>query len=126
MQVSSATETNYSLSATTKESAQTLDKNAFLQLLVAQLKNQDPLNPQSSEDFVGQMVQFATIEQLSNLVIGLNHLEATSLVGKLVTVKGDDGTLSSGTVDKVSFVNGEVGLYIGGSVYSLTQVKEVQ
>jgi flagellar basal-body rod modification protein FlgD len=45
---------------------QTVDKNMFLQLLVAQLKNQDPLNPSDGTQFIGQLAQFQELEQSIN------------------------------------------------------------
>ena len=57
---SSGTDTNSSLGQLTNEST-------FLQLLVAQIKNQDPLNPTDSIQFVGQLVSFSQLEQLLNI-----------------------------------------------------------
>lgn len=50
-----------------RSSSSVLDKDAFLQLLVAQLKNQNPMNPQNSNEFIGQMAQFSTLEALQNI-----------------------------------------------------------
>ena len=53
-------------SDTTKAISTSVDKNMFLQLLVAQLKNQDPLNPTDSMQFVQQLAQFQQLEQSVN------------------------------------------------------------
>ncbi|MCL6558726.1 MAG: hypothetical protein K6U74_07945, partial [Firmicutes bacterium] len=51
-----------------------LDKNAFLQLLVAQLRYQDPFQTQNAETFLNQMVQFTTLEQIGNIAQVLGRL----------------------------------------------------
>jgi len=56
-----------SQSATPDQSATTVDKNMFLQLLVAQLQNQDPLNPTDSSQFVTQLAQFQQMEETANM-----------------------------------------------------------
>jgi flagellar basal-body rod modification protein FlgD len=76
-----------------------LGQDAFLKLLVAQLKNQDPLNPQDNYEFVAQLAQFSSLEQsvgindrLDQLALqnqGLQNSQVVSLVGKEATVKGN-------------------------------------
>jgi hypothetical protein len=44
-----------------------LDKNAFLNLLIAQLKNQDPLNPMKDQEFIAQLATFSSLEQMGNM-----------------------------------------------------------
>jgi flagellar basal-body rod modification protein FlgD len=75
-----------------------LDKTAFLKLLVAQMKNQDPLKPMDNTEFVSQLAQFSNLEQvmgintrLDALTVqgqGLSNTEVSNLVGKTVTVNG--------------------------------------
>lgn len=86
--------------------APSMDRNAFLQLLVAQLSHQDPLQPMEGTEFVQQLSQFSLVEQaitqsnqldvLSTQVRGLSNNEAVGLVGSAVTVRGHgvayDGT----------------------------------
>src|SRR5271167_2274268 len=74
--------------------AQPLGQDAFLKLLMAQLKNQDPLNPSDDTQFVTQLSQFSLVEQstqqstqltsLSNQLQSLNNSNATVLVGQKV------------------------------------------
>ncbi|MEW6423394.1 MAG: flagellar hook capping FlgD N-terminal domain-containing protein [Bacillota bacterium] len=124
---------NYPGQAAVPASPGTLSKDAFLQLLVAQLKYQDPINPQGSEDFVNQLVQLSTVEQLYNLSQGMNRLlelsqlsEAVSLVGRVATVKGNDESLLSGVVEKVGLAEGKIYLYIEGKAFELSQLTEVR
>lgn len=51
----------------TKQVNGNLDKDAFLQLLVTQLRNQDPLSPMEDREFISQMAQFSSLEQMQNL-----------------------------------------------------------
>ena len=67
-----------------------LDKEAFLQLLVAQLQHQDPLEPQDNGEFIAQMAQFSSLEQMSNMTKSmdnittvLNNIDTSVLVGQL-------------------------------------------
>jgi flagellar basal-body rod modification protein FlgD len=76
-----------------------MGQDSFLKLLVAQLKNQDPLNPQQNYEFVAQLAQFSSLEQsvginsrLDQLALqnqGLQNSQVVALVGKVATVKGN-------------------------------------
>ncbi len=76
-----------------------LGKDDFLQLLVTQLQNQDPLQPMENTEFVAQLAQFSSLEQLSNMndqlsgvqlgQLSLSNMQAASLVGQEVTAVGD-------------------------------------
>jgi hypothetical protein len=94
-----------------------LDKDAFLKLLVAQLRYQDPLNPSDPEDFMATTAQFTTIEKLDELtqqgannaiVTGLSM--ASSLVGRQVDYVGPDGIPGTSVVTSAQVVNGSVRL----------------
>lgn len=80
-----------------------LGKDAFLQLLVTQLKNQDPLSPTDNTQFVSQMAQFSSLESMQNLNTTVDSLattyqssqalQASSLVGRSVVVATDSAVL---------------------------------
>ncbi|AAR33749.1 flagellar hook assembly protein FlgD [Geobacter sulfurreducens] len=84
-----------------------MNKDDFLKLFVTQLQNQDPLNPQDSTEFIGQLAQLTQVEQayntnsnlsnLLNLVNGATSLSAVSFIGKEITASGDLIKLTSGT-----------------------------
>lgn len=65
----------------------TMGKEAFLTLLIAQLKNQDPLNPMKDTEFVSQLASFSSLEQMSNMSKSLEKSSAMNLIGKQVTDK---------------------------------------
>lgn len=98
------------------------DYNSFLNLFVTQLKNQDPLNPTSQDDFMAQTAQFSTVEQLVNLntkiedFSTLSRASAASLIGRRVegTVTDNDGTTKkvSGLVSQVDYQSSG-GLVVG-------------
>ncbi len=102
--------------ATAAEKA--MDRDDFLKLLVAQMKNQDPLKPQDNTQFVAELAQFSNLEQsmgindrLDLLAIqsrGQSNAQVASLVGNTATVKGSAVTLSGkGTGAAVNFTVAE-------------------
>lgn len=117
--------------STTRETSSTLDKDAFLRLFVEQLKNQDPMSPQDSSQFMAQMAQFSMLEQLTNLSDGMDQLnqsqeitEASVLLGKQVTVETTDGPVS-GPVEKITIDENGIKLLINGNSYDLESVTEI-
>lgn len=117
---------------TVQEPRRDLDKNAFLQLLVAQLRYQDPLQAQDSQSFINQMVQFTTLEQIGNMQSLLTQLalfselsQGTALIGRRVSLAGPDGETVEGVVEKVTVSDNSVYLSVGGSSYGLAQLREV-
>jgi flagellar basal-body rod modification protein FlgD len=105
--ISSATPVTTSSTATTPSN--TIDKNGFLQLLVAQLKNQDPTSSSSQDPnaMVQQLTSFSTLEQsqqtntllaaLQTSMTGLSQTQAAGLIGKTVEVSGSQFNLGSGS-----------------------------
>ncbi len=89
-----------------------MDKNAFMQLFVAQLKNQDPLNPMSNQDSAAQLAQFSSLEQLTNLNTAIAAIskqlqqkmttDAAALIGKSVLADGNQISKKGDKVSKVS------------------------
>lgn len=85
-----------------------LDKNAFLRLMVTQLNNQDPLNPQENGDFIAQLAQFSSVEGIDNLNNSFSSLassmqssqalQASALVGRSVHVNADNSFLAPNDV----------------------------
>ena len=115
-----------SLAKETKKSGSTMDKEAFLKLLVAQMKYQDPLEPTSNTEFVSQYAQFSSSEQMQNMSATLELSRASTLVGQTVSVNTTDSTGKSttiqGVVDYVVYENNKAYVSIGGELYSLDDV----
>ena len=107
-----------------------LDKDAFLQLLVTQLQNQDPLEPVENTEMIAQLAQFSSLEQMSNLNESFERFEAQSnlqneflaaqgLIGRYVVGLSQAGTPVSGVVDAVGFTNETVVVSIDGEAVSM-------
>lgn len=105
----------------------------FLQLLIAQLQNQDPLDPVSDKDFLAQLASLTTVQSLDGLnasfaqMLKLTQLtQGADLIGKTVqftpTGGGDPVT---GKVDSVTTQNGQFLLTIGSAQVSLDQIQSV-
>jgi len=115
--VNTANKAAQSASDSVKSSNDSLNKNDFLQLLVAQMKNQDPINPLKSTEFATQLAQFNSVEQLVNLNSGLSSLEnsqntmgaglnntlAASLVGKSVKAMTNTIYTKAGASTDINF-----------------------
>lgn len=118
-----------SSSNTTKTSNSSLDKDAFLQLLVAQMKYQDPLEPTSNTEYISQLATFSELEEMQNLTSGMNLQRASSLVGQYVFMKVTDSsgntTYPEGYVDYVVYENGKAYLSIEDSLYSIDDLDTV-
>ena len=123
------TSSQSSLEKAKKSSSNGMDKDAFLQLLVAQMKYQDPLEPTSNTEFISQYAQFSQVEQLQNMAGSMDLQRASSLVGQHVRVKttnsSGDTNYEEGKVDYVTYENGKAYLSIGGSMYSIDDIDTV-
>jgi len=112
---------NYSIAnqtpstSTSTSSSNALGQDAFLQLMITQMKNQDPLSPQSNSDFVAQLAQFSSVQSLQTLNTNFTNfsgnfmsnqaLQASSLVGRAVSVESKTSILNSGGI-----ISGDVNL----------------
>ena len=92
-----------------------MGKDQFLKLFVAQLQHQDPMSPMQDSDFMGQMAQFSTLEQISNLANSDAMSNAIGLIGRTVTYKDKQGAVQTGAVEKVASVDGKPSLTVGGT-----------
>lgn len=119
---------------------QDLDKDAFLQLLIAQMKNQSPLDPTNNEEFIAQLAQFSSLEQMQVVnenLVGLAVLQqsnalmsqltdSSALIGKAVRYDDPEtGESKEGTVASVKLEEGLAILRIDGQDVPLANVTEV-
>ncbi|MDO5294972.1 MAG: flagellar hook capping FlgD N-terminal domain-containing protein [bacterium] len=123
------TQTSTTSSTTSTTAGGSLGKDAFLQLLVTQMKYQDPLNPSSDTEYIAQLATFSQLEQMQNLNSTYTNSQALSMVGKTVSIKTTDSAGNekyvNGAVDYVTITNGTAKLSVNGSLYTLDQVTDV-
>ena len=106
-----------------------LDKDAFLQLLVAQMKYQDPLEPTSNTEYISQYATFSELEQMQNMSASMDLFRASSLVGQTVLLKVTDSsgrtTNVQGNVDYVVYEKNKAYLSVNGDLYSMDDLDTV-
>ena len=118
-----------SLQKEAKTSNSSLDKDAFLQLLVAQMKYQDPLEPTSNTEYISQLATFSELEEMQNMTSGMNLQRASALVGQYVFMKVTDSsgntTYPEGRVDYVVYENNKAYLSINETLYSMDDLDTI-
>ena len=116
------------LSSVTGSSGQFVSENTFLTLLITQLKNQDPMNPQDSSQFVAQLASFSSLEQMTSMNTAMNNVldnSATSLIGQNVTLLDSSGNLVQGTVQGVVYYSNTPAVQVNGTNYPLADIQNV-
>ncbi len=124
--VNASTKTTSSDSTTPKG----YDKDAFMQILVAQMKYQDPLEPTSNTEYINQYATFTQVEQLSNMANAMALSRASEMVGKTVTISqknSENGSTTEvqGVVDFVNYSGNKAYLNINGENYDIDDVVQV-
>ncbi|MCM1567369.1 MAG: flagellar biosynthesis protein FlgD [Dehalobacter sp.] len=120
-----------------------LDKQAFLQLLIAQLKNQDPMSPMDNSQFVAQLAQFSSLEQMGNMATAIDELkesmvtlnsqslltQGAAMIGKEVvgqiTTDGETEKIT-GTISSVKWSEGSLTLMIGDQALGMEDILEIR
>lgn len=101
----------------------------FLNLLVAQLTNQDVMNPTQDTEFISQMAQFTTLETMQTMTELIYAQYGASMVGKNVIVAAYDNnggySQDQGIVQKVQFMNGDCTVTVNDRSYSMSSIMEV-
>lgn len=107
-----------------------LGKDDFLKLLITQVQNQDPMNPSTDTEFIAQMAQFSSLEQMQNLNASFSFSKGFSLIGKYVSAQvtnKDTGDTSyiSGQVESARMSAGKVYVIVDGKEVDVDQVTDV-
>ena len=99
-----------------------LGKDQFLKLLTTQLQHQDPMNPTDDMSFIGQMAQFSSLEQTTNMAQALDKYgsaqqlaQSIGLIGRTVAGQDDEGNAVNGVVDAVTITDSAATLSVGGT-----------
>ena len=113
----------------------TLGKDEFLKIMIAQIKNQDPMQPMEDKEFIAQMAQFTSVEQLTNMAKSMEQLSqsigiSSSLIGKTVSwqveaTNGNAPVIREGTVDSITVKDGTTFAVVGSEWITLGRILSV-
>lgn len=114
-----------------------LGKDQFLKLLITQLRHQDPINPIDDKEFIAQLAQFSSLEQMQNLNTNLGEMmfaqqkltalgQATQMIGKEVELFTKDGESLFGKVSGVQFRDGWPSIIVNGKLYDFGEVVAIR
>jgi flagellar basal-body rod modification protein FlgD len=110
-----------------------LGKDAFLKLLTTQLKEQDPLSPTDDTQFLSQLAQFSSLEQMTNVASSMDNLAASmnltqgaALAGRTITYQLDaESDPVTGVVGKVTVDHGSIKLDVDGVSVPASAVQSI-
>ena len=124
------TSTGSTKAETVADGKNAMDKDAFLQLLVAQMKYQDPLEPTSNTEYISQFTTFSELEQMQNMASSMDLQRASNLVGQYVLLNHEnettgDKTQVMGKVDYVFYEGGKPYLHVKDGDYSLDDLDSI-
>ncbi len=121
---------NKSLSVNGRTPSSELGKDDFLKLLMAQLSNQDPTSPMENTEFIAQMAQFSSLEQMTNMssefskLAGmLNSSEAINTIGRTVEIEAGEELISGVVESATRGVSPQV--QVNGMLYDMNKIKRV-
>ncbi len=104
---------NETSTTSSTKSAGMIDYNGFLQLLIAQMRNQDPTNPTDSTEYMSQLAQLSTVEQavqtnakLDSLLSSSAIQQAEGLIGRTASFTDEKGEETTGKIKEVTIISG--------------------
>ncbi len=113
----------------TDEKKNAVSADDFLSLMVAQLKNQDFMNPVDDTQYVTQLAQFSTMQQMQEMANYTKTSYVMSLVGKNVTAArmtvSGNLTKETGPVQKITLADNEFGIYVNDKKFTLEQIMQI-
>ncbi len=130
MSISSIGSSTGSTSATPSvTNNQALGQQDFLNIMMAEMTNQDPMSPQDDTQFLAELAQFSTVNGVNTITQDMGQIQATTLLGKTVTamnmVNGVN-TPVNGVVQAVSYTSSGVNITVNNQDIPLSDVQSVQ
>lgn len=130
--ITSSTNATSASQPTQNDALRDLDVDQFLKLMITELQNQDPLNPTDNQAILEQINVIREITQsdkmvdtLDSVLLGQNISSASNMIGKKITALDDAGKEVSGQVDRVTIVDGQPKLHVGGNEVQLNNVRDI-
>ena len=125
--------TTSSTTASPTAGSKELDQNAFLKLLVAQMRYQDPSKPMDADAMMSEEATFTQVQQLNQLVSEQQNMlaaqklqSASSMVGRTIAYQSPDGITATGVVTSATLTGSEPTLKVGNKDVPLSSVTEVR
>lgn len=132
--------TTSSTASTVTANNSELGKDQFLKLLVTQLKYQDPMNPMEDKEFIAQMAQFSSLEQMQSMNTVMENMNAvmetmstnmvvgqfTQMIGKTIEWQGTGETTLTGQVTAVKVVGGQLKLMVGKDAVAMSDITTIR
>lgn len=122
-----------SSAALTSTTPKVLDRDAFLKLLITELRYQDPMQPMQDKEFISQLAQFSSLEQMQRMNQGFDYFGKSAMANQAFAMTGKwvdyadaaTGTIATGKVSGVSFRDGSPMLRIGSRDVPLDYIMSV-
>lgn len=117
-------------SSGSRQASDVLGKDDFLRILITQLQHQDPIAPVEDKEFISQMAQFSSLEQITNLSNQFSRLSETLSAGQSLQLLGrevainDNGAVVQGIVDSVT-IGGEAQVVVNNNSYRVDDVTRI-